>query len=280
MSKMRSLVVAVVAASLAGTLPAHAADADVALSRLDCGGSPEPRSVAAFSDTYAYPDLALQLTYGCYLVRHGDRYMVWDTGKPADGSPGAAKASLVDQLAQAGIAATDVGFVGISHYHNDHTGQLASFHGATLVIGQGDWAAVRPEAPPDGVPREDHDRRRAPFAHWTSGDGTVEPLRSPQHDVFGDGSVVMIGLPGHTPGHYGLLVRLEERGNVLLTGDVTHFHENYDTNGVPEWNTDRADSLASLARFKEIADNLEATVVIQHDPRDVDKLPAFPEFAE
>ena len=90
----------------------------------------------------------------------------------------------------------------------------------------------------------------------------------------------MLRLPGHTPGHHGLLVRLEGKGNVLLTGDVTHFHENYDTNGVPNWNTDRADSLASIDRFRRIADNLDATVVIQHDPRDVDKLPAFPAFVE
>lgn len=280
MSKTHSLVAALVVVSLAGSVPAHAQDAEVALSRIDCGGFPEARSVAAFSDTYAYPDLELQLTFGCYLVRHGDRYMVWDTGNAADGSPAAPAVSLVDQLAQAGIAPADVEFVGISHYHNDHTGQLASFPGSTLVIGQGDWDSVRPDTTPDGVPREDYDRRRAPFAHWTSGEGRVEAVRTPQHDLFGDGSVVLISLPGHTPGHHGLLVRLEDKGNVLLTGDVTHFHENYATNGVPNWNTDRADSLASLDRFKAIADNLDATVVIQHDPRDIDKLPAFPAFAE
>lgn len=273
MSRTHSLMAVMFAVSLSATLPAHAAD--VALSRIDCGGFPEPRSVAAFSDTYAYPDLQLQLTFSCYLVRNGDRYLVWDTGKPADGSP-----SLVAQLAQAGIAPADIDFVGISHYHNDHTGQLASFPDATLVIGHGDWEAVRPEATPAGMPREDYERRRAPFAHWTSGAGRVETLRTPQHDVFGDGSVVMISLPGHTPGHHGLLVKLAGMGNVLLTGDVTHFHENYATNGVPNWNTDRADSLASLDRFKAIAGNLDATVVIQHDPRDVGKLPAFPAFAE
>ena len=88
-------------------LPAHAAD--VALSRLDCGNSPEPRSVAAFSDTYAYPDLKLQLTYSCYLVRHGDRYLVWDTGQPADGSPQAPKVSLLDQLGMSGRFASVIG---------------------------------------------------------------------------------------------------------------------------------------------------------------------------
>ena len=265
---------------LLGVLALPAQSAEVALSRLDCGGAPAPHSVAAFSDTFAYPDLQLQLVYSCYLVRHGDRYMVWDTGQPADGSARAPEVSLVDQLAQAGIAPGDIDFVGISHYHNDHTGQLAAFPGATLVIGQGDWESVRPEATPDGMPTADYARRRAPFAHWTSGAGSVETLRTPQHDVFGDGSVVMLRLPGHTPGHHGLLVRLEGMGNVLLTGDVTHFHENYDSNGVPNWNTSRADSLASLDRFRKAAEHLAATVVIQHDPRDVDKLPAFPAFAE
>lgn len=259
-------------------LPAHAAD--VALSRLDCGGAPEPQSVAAFSDTYAYPALKLQLVYSCYLVRHGDRYLVWDTGQPADGSPQAPKVALVDQLRAAGIDPADIDFVGVSHYHNDHTGQLASLPGATLLLGRGDWDAVRPDTPPEGMPAADYARRRAPYAHWTSGKGTVQPLSQPQHDVFGDGSVVMVSLPGHTPGHHGLLVKLAGKGSVLLSGDVTHFHENYETDGIPNWNTNRADSLASLDRIRKMAEHLKATMVIQHDPRDVGKLPAFPEFAD
>jgi N-acyl homoserine lactone hydrolase len=66
---------------------------------------------------------------------------------------------------------------------------------------------------------------------------------------------------------------------VLLTGDLAHFRENYDSDGVPSFNTNRADTLASLDRFKEIAANLKATVIIQHDPRDIGKLPAFPAAA-
>jgi glyoxylase-like metal-dependent hydrolase (beta-lactamase superfamily II) len=259
-------------------LPAHAAE--VALSRLDCGSAPAPHGVAAFSDTFAYPALKLQLVYSCYLVRHGDRYLVWDTGQPADGSPQAPKVALVDQLRAADIDPADIDFVGVSHYHNDHTGQLASLPDATLLLGRGDWDAVRPDTPPEGMPAADYARRRAPFAHWTSGEGKVQPLSQPQHDVFGDGSVMMISLPGHTPGHHGLLVKVAGKGNVLLSGDVTHFHENYATDGVPNWNTDRADSLASLDRFRKMAEHLKATVVIQHDPRDVEKLPAFPEFAD
>jgi hypothetical protein len=69
---------------------------------------------------------------------------------------------------------------------------------------------------------------------------------------------------------------LKERGPVLLRGDLMHFRENYDTNGVPSFNTDRAQTIASLDRFKKIAEALKAMVIIQHDMRDIGKLPALP----
>lgn len=274
--RLRRLLAAALLACTAGT--AHAAD--VALARLDCGGPPAPVSVASFSDTLEHPDLKLQLVYSCYLVRHGDRYLVWDAGNALDGSPSAPKVPLVEQLARIGVAPEAVQYVGISHHHADHTGQLAAFPRATLLIGQGDWTMLQANAPPAGMTPEAFAAWRAPFAPWTSGGGTVETLTRDRRDVFGDGSVLMISLPGHTPGHHGLLVKLAKTGPVLLTGDVTHFHENYRSDGIPTWNSDRADSLASLDRFKKIAKNLEATVIIQHDPRDVAKLPAFPRFAD
>ena len=76
------------------------------------------------------------------------------------------------------------------------------------------------------------------------------------------------------------VAKLKGRGDVLLTGDLAHFQRNYDTDGVPSFNTDRADTLASLDRFKKMAANLKATVVIQHEPADIAKLPAFPQAAE
>jgi len=91
---------------------------------------------------------------------------------------------------------------------------------------------------------------------------------------------VILNTPGHTPGHHSLLVKLKEKGNVLLTGDAAHFHENYETNGVPVFNTSRAETLASLDRLKKIQANLKAIVIIQHDARDVGKLPAFPAAAK
>jgi N-acyl homoserine lactone hydrolase len=118
-----------------------------------------------------------------------------------------------------------------------------------------------------------------PFAPWIKGEGKVEPVQLDK-DVFGDGTVLMINTPGHTPGHHSLLVKLRDMGPVLLSGDLAHFHENYEGNGVPTFNTDRAATLASIDRFKKIATNVKATVVIQHDARDVGKLPAFPAAAK
>jgi len=67
---------------------------------------------------------------------------------------------------------------------------------------------------------------------------------------------------------------------VILVGDLAHFHENYEGNGVPTFNTDRAQTLASLERVKKIAASTKATVIIQHDARDLDKLPVFPASAK
>jgi N-acyl homoserine lactone hydrolase len=251
----------------------------VTLTRLDCGQEPEPARVASFSDTYAWPDLKLPLTYSCYLVKHGEDYLLWDTGHAVGSGPEAPKTSLPDLLRQLKVQPERVTYVGLSHYHDDHIGQAASFPRATLLIGKGDWDVLTASGPSHGMSREDFQGRRARLAPWISGGGKVEPLSTDKRDVFGDGTVVMLSMPGHTPGHHSLLVRLPRMGNVLLSGDTTHFRENYEVNGVPTWNFNRADTLASLDRFRQIAKNLKATVVIQHDRRDIEKLPAFPAAA-
>ena len=259
-------------ALLVGHSAGYAQGTPITLTRLDCGTPTGPTDVGTrMSDTYAYSGLKVQLTFSCYLVRHGDDYMVWDTGNPVGTTPTAPKTSLVDLLAQLKVAPEQVKYVGVSHYHGDHTGQVSAFPRATLLIGQGDWAVI---TDPKGT-GANPDR----FANWLTGGGKVEPLAADK-DVFGDGTVVVLNTPGHTPGHHSLLVRLQGMGPVLLTGDLAHFRENYDSNGVPSFNTDRAATLASLDRFKKIASNLKATVIIQHDARDIGKLPAFPVAAK
>jgi N-acyl homoserine lactone hydrolase len=263
------------AVSLAATASAQSA-AELSLARFDCGKTTTLNDVSRFSDVMAFKGLNIQLTFSCYLVKHGNDYLVWDTGNPAatgaSPAPTAPKNSLVEQLAQLHLTPEQITFVGISHYHGDHVGQVASFPEATLLIGKGDWEVLNDPKPNPTV-------NVANFAHWISGGGKVEPLPGDK-DVFGDGSVIMLSTPGHTPGHHSLLVKLKDKGNVLITGDLAHFHENYDSNGVPTFNTSRAETLASLDRFKQLAKNLNATVIIQHDARDIEKLPVFPASAK
>jgi glyoxylase-like metal-dependent hydrolase (beta-lactamase superfamily II) len=246
---------------------------DMSLTRLDCGTPAAPTAVnQRFSDTFALGDLKLQFVFSCYLVKHGGDYLLWDTGHSMTAPGVAPKVSIVDQLAKLDLKPEQIKYVGISHYHGDHTGQVGSFPKATLLIGKGDWEVVSGPKPPEGLPT-------APFASWIKGDSKVETVPFDK-DVFGDGSAIMLYTPGHTPGHHSLLVRLPTMGAVFITGDLAHFHENYDTNGVPSFNFDRAQTLASLDRAKKIVAGAKAIVVIQHDARDIDKLPAFPASAK
>jgi len=246
---------------------------EVTLTRLDCGTNAAPTEVnQRFSDTYAYGGLKLQLVFSCYLVKHGDDYMVWDSGQPLTAGPVAPKVKLVDLLEQVKVKPEQVKFVGISHYHGDHIGQVDQLPKSTLLIGKGDWDVLTAATPTAGA-------NPAPFASWIKGDSKVESVPLDK-DVFGDGTVIMLNTPGHTPGHHSLLVKLKDMGSVLLSGDLVHFQENYDNNGVPSFNTDRAATVASIDRFKKLAANLKATVIIQHDARDIAKLPVLPASAK
>ena len=166
--------------------------------------------------------------FSCYLIKHGDQYLLWDTGHAMTAPNVAPKVSLVDLLGQINVKPEQINYVGISHYHADHTGQVGSFPNATLLIGKAEWEAITAPTPAAGV-------NFKPFEHWIKGGGKVEPLPNDK-DVFGDGSAIVLATPGHTPGHRSLLVKLPQMGAVLITGDAVHFRENYETNGVPWFN--------------------------------------------
>src|SRR6476619_7119936 len=142
------------------TTAAFAQAPEVTLARLDCGnGFNDSRR---FSDTFAYSDPKVPFTFSCYVVKHGSDYMVWDTGFVPGSNPNAPKVSLADQLKQLNISPEQVKFVGISHFHADHTSQLPALLNSTLLIGKGDWDGVVAKMPGANV---------APFTHWTSGAG-------------------------------------------------------------------------------------------------------------
>ena len=267
------------AALLALSAPARAA-ADLERWRLDCG-SVVIKDLSSFSDTFSYKGETRTLTASCYLIRHGTDYMLWDAGLPAaligkaaDTSQAMAPALAIDiptQLAKIGIKPEQIGIVGVSHNHFDHMGQASTFAKATLMIGAGDWESLHENPLPFGVVP-------ALVQPWMDGKAKIDPV-SGDRDVFGDGSVMMLAMPGHTKGETALLVKLPQSGPVLLSGDVVHFEEQIGNNGVPPFNIDRAESLASMERMNGIAKQLNAKLVVQHDANDIGKLPAFPASA-
>ena len=274
-----SMLAAIALAASASAQPS--AKPPMQLWRLDCGDFVMKRYGAWFSDTFQYPEGAKPLVASCYLIRHGNDYMLWDTGvtdeligrKYDDADQTISiKRSVLDQLKDINVRPEQISIIGISHYHDDHTGQARHFPDAKLVIGKGDWDALKTSANPGLKDAQKH------LAHWLNGSGKSVPVAG-DADVFHDGSVMMLAMPGHTPGHSALLIRLAS-GPILLSGDQYHFTENMKAQGVPSFNTNRADTLASHDRFVRIVANLGAKVIIQHDPTDIAKLPLFPKAAE
>jgi N-acyl homoserine lactone hydrolase len=207
--------------------------------------------------------------------------MLWDTrlpagqlGKPLGNEPMSASLTLTvaNQLSTLGVRQDQITLIGISHYHFDHVGQAAEFPQAKLLIGKADAYALAAKP----VPFRAEPRLLAP---WLTGHATMEAV-SGDKDVYSDSTVTMLSMPGHTPGSYALLVRLQKAGPTLLSGDVVHFEEQLTANNVPPFNTDRAASLASMDRLRAMATNLKAVLIVQHDAADVGKLPAFPAAAD
>lgn len=273
------MTAAAVTALWASAVSAQAAD--VKLWRLDCG-TIQVNNLDLFSDVFAYVGQKRKLTDSCYLIQHGTDYLLWDTGLPA-GLKGAPLSdsdplsptltqTLPEELATIGVKPEQIATVGISHYHFDHTGQAATFPQAKLLMGKADLDALKAEPTPFGADPK-------LLAHWLTEGGKVEPVIGDK-DIYGDGTVTMLSAPGHTPGSYALLVRLQKKGNVLLSGDVVHFEEQFKNKGVPGFNTSRAETLASMDRIQKMAAALKATLVVQHDANDIGKLPAFPASAE
>jgi N-acyl homoserine lactone hydrolase len=248
--------------------------ATLSLTRLDCGTPTIKNFDKFFSDKPGlYAPGPRVITDSCYLIQHGDQQMVWDTGFPASWK-GQSKdlgdltvredKTIAEQLAQVGLKPADIDIVGISHMHSDHTGQAAEMPQAELLIGKADFDQTK--------------GKDDPFGPWRK-DGAKVRTVTTDTDVFGDGGVVALHLPGHTPDHLALLVKLAS-GPVLLTGDLYHSREAREKRGVPPFNTSREQTLQSMDVFEKLAKDTGAKVVIQHEPRDIPLLPAFPQAAK
>jgi glyoxylase-like metal-dependent hydrolase (beta-lactamase superfamily II) len=245
----------------------------VELHKLDCG-TIGVSNLDDFSSTGEWAGLSDTFTDTCWLIRHPDGDMVWDTGVPGmmAGQPAMTQdiytvslaATLSAQLREKGIEPSDIDYVAVSHSHFDHVGQIDQVSGATWLVPEVEHDFMFPDN------TEGETEAATQFSAFAQME--MVPFTG-EYDVFGDGSVIIFPTPGHTPGHTSLQVMLEETGPVLLTGDLYHRDESRSERHVPRFNTDEAATLASMDEFEARAQHLGAMVIIQHEPDDVDPLP-------
>jgi N-acyl homoserine lactone hydrolase len=125
------------------------------------------------------------------------------------------------QLRALGHEPTDVRWVVLSHLHTDHAGGLDPFANSEILVTRTEWDKFRGVA----------GRIRGYLPqHWPAGaEPTLVDLDGPAlgpfaatHDLTGDGSLILVALPGHTEGHIGLLVQDGGDRGYLIAGDAAH----------------------------------------------------------
>ena len=206
----------------------------------------------------------------CYLIKHAQGYMLWEMGvgdELANVPEGRGSftrwrlaRTLASQLDEIKVKPSDVKFVAASHTHPDHIGNVELFPQAMLLMQKAEYE----------WPGANNAPRFKPSHPATKLEG--------DYDVFGDGSVTLLSTPGHTPGHQSILVRLARTGPILISGDATHFRENWDYRRVPSFNVDVQKTLTSMDRIAAILAHTRAQFWIHHDKAQADtqkKSPAY-----
>ena len=254
------------------------------LFRLDCG-----RSLANDESVWTPGENAgrsIEFSSTCWLIKHGSEWLLWDTGVPeaALNDPRGWSTlpklivyhldkTLTDQLAEIGLKPRDIARVAISHTHGDHIGNVGLFPNSTILMQQAEYSWIHSL----NGPNDDVNQLMA-LARKLLGTPKNLQLIDGDTDVFGDGSVTLISTPGHTPGHQSLLVHLKNSGFIILSGDVVHSEENFEKNIVPSLNTNKTESIASMEKIRQLIAIYKATLFINHDKKQTDKLKLLPAF--
>lgn len=211
----------------------------------------------------------IDLPVSSALIRHKQGNVLFDTGchpsvvDDAEGRWGAlakvmkpmmgAEQTLLPSLACTGLAPDDVDIVVNSHFHPDHCGCNQFFRKATILAHAREIEAAKlPGADTAGYLKADWDCGRP-----------IEAVHG-EKDLFGDSSVVLMPLPGHTPGTMEALVTLDRDGQFLLASDAVSLRQNLDANTAPRntWNVER-----QLKTFEEVRriEKAGATLICGHD---------------
>jgi N-acyl homoserine lactone hydrolase len=261
--------------------PSMANVAELRLYVLDCGQATF-KDMGGFSDTGEYDGKPGEIAAPCFLIRHPKGDLLWDAGlgdhfaipkEGSDAAPGVhvvVRATLLAQLQALDLTPKDINFVAFSHLHWDHTGNANEFPDSVWIMNKAELAAALALPPPGGVLPETWS------AYKTAKNETIEG----DYDVFGDGTVMILRTPGHTPGHQVLKLKLQKSGVVILSGDLYHLRTNRIFKRVPVYNADRADTLASMSRIETIIKNTHGRLIVQHDPHDFQSLPKPPAYLD
>lgn len=211
-----------------------------------------------------------RLAVPCYLVAHPRGTLMWDFGIVPDtvldarargeqvaSSPVAVDArTLRSQLAEIGYRPEDVTYAALSHAHGDHTANANLFAASTWLARPAEWAFMW----------EPGNTRvtRASYASLENARRIM--LDRDEHDVFGDGRVVLRAAPGHSPGHQVLALDLETTGRVLLAGDVYHYPEERALGRpVPDTESSVEQAAATRAAIDDYLRRTKSELWIEHD---------------
>jgi len=231
------------------------------------GGAILVKKLEVFSQDTTYTGQTKQFTDAYYVISHPKGNLMWDAGLPEQlvlpkpfNEPSGIFAvrrpdSLVNQLASIGFKIEDFTYFAMSHSHFDHTGHANYMKNTTWLVQENEYNSIAG----DSVKVKDPSVKELTKVQKLNGD----------YDVFGDGTVIIKSMPGHTVGHQVLYIDLGLEQPVLLTGDLYHFEENRTSRGVPSFNYNVEQTLESMDKFEAFAKEKNANVFIQHSPADL-----------
>jgi glyoxylase-like metal-dependent hydrolase (beta-lactamase superfamily II) len=222
------------------------------------------------------------MSVACFLVAHPRGTLMWDVGAVPDSSfkTGSTSATLryatttktlTSQLAEVGYAPSDVTYLAFSHFHWDHVGNANLFAGAT-------WLVRKPER--DIMFTDPPSPRTEPANYSALKNSKTVIVTKDEHDVFGDGTVVIKAAPGHSPAHQVLFLKLAKTGPIVLSGDLYHYPEERKLNRVPTTEFNVEQTVASRAAIDAFLKKTGAQLWIQHDFNANAKLKKSPQFFE
>lgn len=266
-------LLALAACSTAGTKPGAASPR---LYIFDCGSidGVAPESFGLKAEEVATPGFATP----CYLVVHARGTLMWDVGQIPDANleaDGETKQGvmtvtkpLLPQLAAVGYTPDQITYLAMSHFHGDHTANANAFAGAIWLVQEVEREAMFSGNTGKFGSPEQYSKLKDAKTTLLNGD----------HDVFGDGTVVIKSTPGHTPGHQSLFLKLANTGPIVLSGDLYHYPEERTLNRIPTIEASPEQTRASRQALEAFLKQTGAQLWIQHDRATFAALKKAPEF--